>query len=197
LSVCRPDSHTNKAVADGAVSFYIDHLVSTRTARFSYGIKTNVTYDETDYEHRIREYKRYTKVTGVEALPCAFSTKLAKGESVSEAKEFSNPYGLTTASKDELYEIGVTLLAYRGPLKAPSWVDENKSDFSRLCKVLANTSVIARDLEPITRAGSTFYNVSFDVIILFGLTELQAQIRWLEKGVEKRSLASIVYDDNV
>ncbi|EIW80580.1 hypothetical protein CONPUDRAFT_105634 [Coniophora puteana RWD-64-598 SS2] len=197
LSVCRPDSHTNKAVADGAVSFYIDHLVSTRTARFSYGIKTRVKYDEANHEHRIREHKRYTCATGDDALPCGFSTILPKGERVSETKEFSDSYRLTDESKDELCEIGVTLLAYRGPFKAPSWVDENESDFSQLCTVFADTSDIAQDLEPKTRNGHTFYKVSFDVIILFGLTELQAQIRWLEKGVEKRSPASIVYDDEV
>ncbi|KAG2137644.1 hypothetical protein BD769DRAFT_1351691, partial [Suillus cothurnatus] len=30
ISFCRLDAHANKAVADGAVSFYIDHLVSSR-----------------------------------------------------------------------------------------------------------------------------------------------------------------------
>ncbi|CAA7263131.1 unnamed protein product [Cyclocybe aegerita] len=31
MDVSRPNSHTNKAVADGAVSFYIDHFVETRS----------------------------------------------------------------------------------------------------------------------------------------------------------------------
>ncbi|KAG0702791.1 hypothetical protein DFH29DRAFT_804384 [Suillus ampliporus] len=29
ISFCRPDAHVNKAIADGAVSFYIDHLVGS------------------------------------------------------------------------------------------------------------------------------------------------------------------------
>lgn len=36
--------------------------------------------------------------------------------------------------------------------------------------------------------------MDYEVALLFGLTELKAQLIWKEKGVEKRSNAKIVYD---
>jgi len=34
--------------------------------------------------------------------------------------------------------------------------------------------------------GAKFYRYRFDLFILFGLTELKAQVAWFENGVEKR-----------
>lgn len=48
-----------------------------------------------------------------------------------------------------------------------------------MCHVIADTSTIARSLRP-QRApgGGDYYSLDFDVILLFGLTELKAQISW-------------------
>jgi hypothetical protein len=62
-------------------------------------------------------------------------------------------------------------------------------------------------------SGETFYRLSFDTVLLFGLTELEAVVAWKEnvrpllvlliapilftqhcQGVERRSVAKIVYD---
>ncbi|RXW25701.1 hypothetical protein EST38_g127 [Candolleomyces aberdarensis] len=51
ISVLRPDTHRNKAVSSGAVSFYLDGFVSSRVARSTYGIDTWVPYNPTNLAH--------------------------------------------------------------------------------------------------------------------------------------------------
>ena len=54
-----------------------------------------------------------------------------------------------------------------------------QAHFTTLCHVIADTSIIARSL-PAQRApgGGDYYSLHFDVILLFGLTELKAQVSW-------------------
>ncbi|KAK7472172.1 hypothetical protein VKT23_000294 [Stygiomarasmius scandens] len=56
LTICRPQSYLNKAVADGAASFYLDHFVNSRVARWHYGVGMNKYYDANNAEHRKREH---------------------------------------------------------------------------------------------------------------------------------------------
>jgi hypothetical protein len=44
-------SRSNKAVSDGAISFFLDHYVRTRVAKVAYGTKISVPYNEHDQEH--------------------------------------------------------------------------------------------------------------------------------------------------
>lgn len=103
LSVCRPDGHVyvwiscayfrlehllmryyrNKAVADGALSFYLDHFVSVRVAKFSYGIECCMEFCNGDAEHQARYWKCLTRPSGREFIPGAFSEILAKVISMS------------------------------------------------------------------------------------------------------------------
>ncbi|KAG6334774.1 hypothetical protein ID866_4307, partial [Astraeus odoratus] len=55
VTLCRPGNYVNKAVADGAVSFYIDHLVSTRVATVTYGVPCNIVYQSQLVDHIVRE----------------------------------------------------------------------------------------------------------------------------------------------
>ncbi|KAL1941016.1 hypothetical protein VTO73DRAFT_7652 [Trametes versicolor] len=57
LAVCRPDTHTNKAVAEGGVSFYLEHFVSARIIKMTYGTISSATYDQTDPESTIVCYR--------------------------------------------------------------------------------------------------------------------------------------------
>ncbi len=53
--------------------------------------------------------------------------------------------------------------------------------FSTLCTVQADTSGITQDLAMETgRGGQRYYTIKFDVVLLFGLTELKAQLQWVE-----------------
>jgi len=69
---------SNKAVADGAVSFYIDHLVSSRVARTTYGIKTRTRYNSQDPEHRARKHTRFINRAGHSSIPNKFESILLK-----------------------------------------------------------------------------------------------------------------------
>jgi hypothetical protein len=68
----------NKAVADGAVAFYLDHVVSVRVARFTYGTKCSVLYNPLDPQHVARSATMYTHPSGLQYVPKAFDGILVK-----------------------------------------------------------------------------------------------------------------------
>lgn len=68
----------NKAVSDGAISFYLDHYVRTRVAKVTYGVELLVRYDEKDPEHVKRSASKFTHVDGTVKLRHGFRTVLAK-----------------------------------------------------------------------------------------------------------------------
>lgn len=48
-------SYRNKAVADGAVSFYLDHVVKARVSRHAYGIEISKAFDKSNEDHQRRK----------------------------------------------------------------------------------------------------------------------------------------------
>jgi hypothetical protein len=61
------------------------------------------------------------------------------------------------------------------------WQDQIKENFSTLCTVTADTSQMAEGLSPSYDSdGVRYYITNFKVVLLFGLTELTAQISWIE-----------------
>ncbi|KAG9312597.1 hypothetical protein JVU11DRAFT_6994 [Chiua virens] len=195
----RPCQHVNKAVADGAVSFFIDHLVSSRTARFTYGTECNASYNEHDSEHVARREHAFEGVTGFLELPHAFESILEKGTEVSEEQEFKKPFIIEEFDLSHCGSIHVDIVAYRGKVLNPSWVDTERDAFATLCSVHADTSKLAQSMQPhhLPDGGGTYYSIMFYVVLLFGLTELKAQISWYDNGMEIRSPASVVYEDTM
>ena len=53
-----------KAVAVGAISYYLDHFVVSRILRCTYGTEASIDYDPSDPEHRRRSSKKYLGITG-------------------------------------------------------------------------------------------------------------------------------------
>lgn len=95
LVLSRPDSHVyvsntsvrprltipfcrNKAVADGAVSFYLDRFVSSRVARWTYGVECNRLFDKSNPEHLIRSHKVNTRASGDLCVSDGFNAILIK-----------------------------------------------------------------------------------------------------------------------
>jgi hypothetical protein len=94
LNVSRPDGHlcvslllkvpwsgtnlliSNKAVADGGVSFYIDHFVTARFSKFAYGIKIHKEYDASNTEHRRRKNSTFMTSAGYLGIRGIFSVIL-------------------------------------------------------------------------------------------------------------------------
>ena len=61
---------------------------------------------------------------------------------------------------------------------ADEWL-QTQAHFTTMCHVIADTSTIARSLRAQQApGGGDYYRLHFDVILLFGLTELKAQISW-------------------
>ena len=128
----------NKAVADGAVSFHLDRLVSGRAARFTYGTGCNVSYNEFDSEHTSRRSMAFEGFGGLE-LPYGFEAILTKvclrllgsfkysitykGTEVSEQQEFRKPFILEEFDCSRCGNIQVDIVAYRGQLADLGWMD--------------------------------------------------------------------------
>ncbi|KAF4620562.1 hypothetical protein D9613_001104 [Agrocybe pediades] len=198
LDVSRPDSHVNKAVADGAVSFYIDHFVAARVSKVAYGIDIHTNYQPTSPEHRLRAHTVFENDDGQIEIPGLFSTILSKDTTVSETTEFKRSYYLVAASPTDpiLRLLSILIKCYKGSAKAQKFFVDTEPDdaFSTLCHVRADTSQLHISPRKSGKGRARHYRVDFDVILSFGLTELTAQIAWKENGVEKRSPAEIVYD---
>lgn len=68
----------NKAVADGAISFYLDHSVGARVSKFSYGTNCNRSYNHSDIEHAQRSSSIYIDLNGQQRIPNCFDVILPK-----------------------------------------------------------------------------------------------------------------------
>lgn len=65
-------------MTDGAVSYWIDRAVSTRKARFSYGVSTCTKYDPLRNDHIARESLVFRDVDDIDWVKGRFSTILTK-----------------------------------------------------------------------------------------------------------------------
>ena len=68
----------NKAVADGAVAFYLDHRVSARVSKFTYGTRCAIEFNKNDEQHKLRAASAIPRPSGRMVLPNAFSAILQK-----------------------------------------------------------------------------------------------------------------------
>ncbi|KIY44179.1 hypothetical protein FISHEDRAFT_52475, partial [Fistulina hepatica ATCC 64428] len=181
ITLCRPDSHVNKAVADSAVSFFLDRLVASRTAKHTYGIECIIHYDSSDPEHLMRKATLLETAEGEQVIPKSFSVILLKGTSVTEEQEFCRPYYQTGFVRKSLCYTRIEIFVYNG-----SRVTENLTvtllivdKYVVRCQVGADTSKIVK-VERRRDDGHIYYKIEFSIVIFFGLTEMKAQIAWKE-----------------
>ncbi|KAL1941029.1 hypothetical protein VTO73DRAFT_7665 [Trametes versicolor] len=195
LELCRPDTHTSKAVAEGGVSFYLEHFVSARIIKMTYGTVINTSYDSTDAEHIARNYKKIVRPSGRVVVPDFFSSILTKGTRVRGTEEMSKGYFKESREVKTLDTMSAEIICYRGKKEDPKWVDLEPHCFTTLCTIYADTSRVVKS--PRVGRNGIHYAQAFDIVLMCGLTELQAQIRWEEDGKEMRGPAKIVYDDDL
>ncbi|KAI3603503.1 hypothetical protein WG66_014296 [Moniliophthora roreri] len=214
VHIYRPDAHVNKAAADGGISFFIDHFVSTRVSRFTYGVACHVNFKERDPEHRQRRQKVIVSEVGKRELHDAFDVILQKGTRVSEETEFRRSYYVEKLRRDdlELNHIKQPIHCYEGSNPDPHWWDIEKSVslvvtefknthlltlafFRKVCTVTADASCIEkRKTGRSPKSPGPVYRMDYDIVLLFGGPELKAQLCWVEEGEEKRSPAEIIYN---
>jgi len=118
---------------------------------------------------------------------------------VSEETEFRQPVykELDQTEFDQLSTKSVMIICYRGRNEqVPEWVDMAPDHFSDLCEVTADLFAAKKSVLPEMNlmTGEIYYRMHFDIVLLFGLTELKAQMAWMENGIERRGPASIVYN---
>ncbi|KAH9852621.1 hypothetical protein C2E23DRAFT_868473 [Lenzites betulinus] len=197
LRVCRPSCNTSKAVAEGGVSFYLENCVSARVIRVTYGINVAVPYDPTDLEHIARRSGMFEDLSGRRLVSGAFSAYLVKGTRITEDEERSQDWQQLSTNMDKLSTITSHLLCYKGTHQNVHWIDTDPSCFEHLCSVHADTSNVVKI--PQVGPRGIYYKQSYKIVLMCGLTELKAQIRWDEnllKHACHSGPATIVYDDN-
>ncbi|KAF6752156.1 hypothetical protein DFP72DRAFT_905074 [Ephemerocybe angulata] len=191
--VSRPDTHVNKAVSNGAVSFYLDSLVKSRIARATFGIDVMHTYDSTNKEHVRRGHLlKIHPVTGRPSLPNGFDVILPKDVEVAATEEFRRTYRTSAKRREDLKSHSVNLLSYNGDSDDPMWVSDEPDMYTVVCKVEADTEAITA-VERTNPAGEIYYEIEFYVVLMFGLTELKAQIAYMEDGEQRRGPAAVVF----
>ncbi|KAF8651112.1 hypothetical protein AX16_004887 [Volvariella volvacea WC 439] len=197
ITICRPEQTPGKAVSDGAISFVLNNYVTVRVCKFTYGTECSTQFDPLDLAHVQRKSSVYVGLDGSRRVPKCFSIILPKGTKVSETEEFRQSFYTDYQSHNITVECEI--LRYHGTLVQPKWVtDGNPSEWKVMRAVDASESAFRNiaNQEFNFTTGRTYYRVHYDIVILFGLTELKAQIAWRENGVEKRSPARIIYDEN-
>ncbi|KAI0738326.1 hypothetical protein C8Q80DRAFT_1275839 [Daedaleopsis nitida] len=195
LNLCRPDSHSNKAVAHGAVCHYLERFVSARVMKMTYGVEIVVDYNANDPEHYMRRGTLFVRSSGRNMIKGGYSSILTKGTRVRENEEISQPYTIEARDPKTLCSIVQDVLCYRGNQSEPRWVDADSELFTPLCTVSADTSKVSYQVH--SGPQGLYYIQEYRIILLCGMTELQAQLSWVQNGVEKRGPAKIVYDDDL
>jgi len=191
LKVMRPELYVNKAVSDGAVSFYLSHMVTARIARHSYGTFRNVEYKPALDEHSSRVARLLVRPSGRQLVPNKFEVMLAKGTKVSEESEARVAMWKEGTAPEKFASVSFDVVCYKGKMDTPGWEDEDPSNFKKLCRVSVDLSHLP--LEPRVKDGTTYFVAKYWVGLLFNSAELKAQVSWLEDGVEQQSPASLVF----
>ncbi|KAF4620993.1 hypothetical protein D9613_001112 [Agrocybe pediades] len=200
LNVMRPDNYVGKAVSDGAISFYLDHYVNTRVSKVTYGNFCHIPFDANDPEHIQRASNTFTSISGNRRIKNSFDVILAKNTQVSETQEFRRSYVREYEKiMDDFKTATFNVWCYRGVVEEPKWKDVDEGHYSKLCTIEVG-DLSKLPLLPEYRAGVggspavRYYRLSYDIVLLFGLTELKAFVAWKDQGEEKRSETKILYD---
>ncbi|VDB90859.1 unnamed protein product [Peniophora sp. CBMAI 1063] len=220
LALYRPDAHTNKAVAEGAVSYHIDHYVAARVARWTYGAHTITPYRPYLATHARRAHLVFADATGAIMLDKSFMPVLDKGVQVAETKEFRRNVRFAGTKTLKNTAVSLKVLAYRGASSVPAFIDDDEASFVTLCTVTGVLTNIpstqgflpnkAKPPTPVSTSTATaggkkkkqkhrqpdYFTQSVDVVLSFGMTELKAELAWKRKGVEHRSPANVIYEDD-
>ncbi|KAF8901894.1 hypothetical protein CPB84DRAFT_909984 [Gymnopilus junonius] len=142
LNVSRPDGHTNKAVAEGAVSFYIDHFVASRVSKLSYGVECIMLYEPWNAEHKSRSDEMFVDLSGDAVIAGLFDVILPKGTKVEEGREFKHGFMRLSTNPTDFRSVSLNIMCYRGTIclkeKPSNWFkNKDPTKFSVLCRVYA------------------------------------------------------------
>jgi len=121
---------------------------------------------------------------------------LSKGTKVLESREIKRSM-CSVREGEPTKDILVQITKYDGNEEEPRWMDVETNRCETLCHVVADISA-APYTSKVGRFGRTCFTRNLDVVLLVGLTELKAQIRWIDSmtGEVKSGPAAVVYNDS-
>ncbi|KAH6908783.1 hypothetical protein BKA70DRAFT_1278797 [Coprinopsis sp. MPI-PUGE-AT-0042] len=167
-----------KAVADGALSFYLDHLVTT---------SRGVMYDALNPEHFRRRHLmlHFNDFPGHQNIHDYFRVIVPFNSPVSETKEFKRRFIQDCKTQEELATFKAKVYAYRGVVE-DGFVGHS---YIHVCTIMLNLSHLTLKQKPVKDQPGKFLLPSQLH------AEMKAQVGWMESGSEKRSEARIVYTE--
>ncbi|KAH8117902.1 hypothetical protein DFH11DRAFT_1571301 [Phellopilus nigrolimitatus] len=181
VAACQPDVYLWKGVAYGAVLYSLEHTVVSRVARKTYGTVCNIQYSPLDPEHIRRKRLLIERLSGTLRIPNYFDIIVTKLTEVRETDHFDEEY-FQEVELGQSTIINTNLYCHDGELPAPIWYDENRTSIQHVCTIRADLSKLCRPALLCSRKGKKYWKLTFVVELMFGLTELQARIKWKEDG---------------
>lgn len=129
-------------MAEGAVSFALEHYVSSRIATVTYGVHISLPYDANNRDHRSRKSDSFVDASGETRIRNFFKVLVSKvrrrfrllniltnyaskwkGKQFTEETPIRYPLWLHRKNTDELKTAWVELMVYRGSAPTPEWID--------------------------------------------------------------------------
>ncbi|KAL8292583.1 hypothetical protein RQP46_001195 [Phenoliferia psychrophenolica] len=181
IAVVTGDEPTKKAVAEGAIIWFVKGLVVARAVRNTIGIEFIFDFSRANPEHRLRSpIVMADKSIGVDG---GFAPLIKKDAVISPTHYTTRAFRRVYDGIPDLRSFSVDLHAYTGSDPIGCWIRDPYGDtipgFARVGTVTADLSPLARALVAHTApGGSTYYEVDFEVGISFGTNSLFAKIIW-------------------
>ena len=156
----RPVTHSNKVVAVGAALFYVDHYVTGRISKFTYGASCYLFYNPSNREHVRRKKKTFLNAAGDRCVPDCFTSMLLRvchpplllvlvplhdsitlqGTKVLEYQELRTSYVQVTEGAP-LRPTCICVVKYTGTDSAPEWNDIEPGNMFSSDNVVRDTQV--------------------------------------------------------
>lgn len=192
--LCKPDEATSKAVASGAVAWLIDGVVKARVAKMTYGIRCSTQFRPNEYQHILRQDKKFSGSDGKLRLPNTFGSVMRKGEAGAEDQEHTESFSMTWQVSQKLVK-DINLYVYRGEAEVePTFLDEG--GFEQLCRFQVDMEPFRQVLTP--RRGVTgqpYYTMPVKLAMRLNGPEIQAQVVFEHNGQSFRSPVNVIVDD--
>jgi hypothetical protein len=141
--------NSNRAVAEGSVSFFLENHVHFRIARFTYGVKCTREFEHNRVDHERRRGSALVNPSGIPVLPNGYQMILKKvsvysceycdswfvnfylqGTKVAEDREFSRVFAQESNDLVKLNYVSCDITCYKGSASDPQWIDSEPGKLS-------------------------------------------------------------------
>ncbi|KAG8939857.1 hypothetical protein FRC03_005945, partial [Tulasnella sp. 419] len=197
MEILKAETMTAKAAANGAVNYYLDHRVSARVAKWTYGVYKSPRFSEWNAEHLRRRGDMYVDpASGWKFVKGGFHSHVKRGTVVQETQTTRLQYSQYFTTRQENTSVLVNLVCYKGGLTDIDWVDEDPLNFETLCFFTA--SIPASVLTQGTKAdGSGFcWECKYDAVVSFGTTEFKCRVEWKDAQVSQPTCNPFLTNSN-